>query len=310
MSSSDFTRSHRRVERRDVHGVLLLDKPSGITSNTALQICKRVLRADKAGHTGTLDPMASGLLPLCFGEATKFAQDLLAADKAYEATLKLGVRTSTGDAEGEVVENRSICHTRAQLDSVLKRFTGQIVQIPPMHSALKKDGKALYEYARAGIEVERASRSVIVHALKLLEGAGDTVRIHTHVSKGTYIRTLAEDIGAALGCGAHLVALRRTQVARFSLDQSVTLAQFEAAQTPDQYLQPVDTLAQDLERIQLEDGLAQRLKQGQRLAWPDRKSAATALVRLYDNQEFIGLGLIEAGRLSPHRILNFSKAAS
>jgi tRNA pseudouridine55 synthase len=305
MNSPDFTRTARRVERRDVHGVLLLDKPSGITSNTALQICKRVLRANKAGHTGTLDPMASGLLPLCFGEATKFAQDLLGADKAYEATLKLGERTNTGDAEGEVIQTQPLSHSKAQLDSVLQRFRGEIMQTPPMHSALKKDGKALYEYARAGVEVERAERKVIIHALDLLQDAGQTVRIHTHVSKGTYIRTLAEDIGAALGCGAHLIALRRTRVARFDLAQSVPLAQFEAAATPEAHLQGVDALAQDLQKIELESGLAQRLKQGQRLAWPDGKDAKELLVRLYDAQEFIGLGLIEAGRLSPHRILNF-----
>jgi tRNA pseudouridine55 synthase len=305
MNSPDFTRTHRRVERRDTHGVLLLDKPSGITSNTALQICKRVLRANKAGHTGTLDPMASGLLPLCFGEATKFAQDLLGADKAYEATLKLGERTNTGDAEGEVIQTQPLSHSKAQLDSVLQRFRGEIMQTPPMHSALKKDGKALYEYARAGVEVERAARKVTIHALDLLEDAGQTVRIHTHVSKGTYIRTLAEDIGAALGCGAHLIALRRTRVARFDLAQSVPLAQFEAATTPEAHLQSVDALAQDLQKIELESGLAQRLKQGQRLAWPEGKDAKDLLVRLYDAQEFIGLGLIEAGRLSPHRILNF-----
>jgi tRNA pseudouridine55 synthase len=293
------------VERRDIHGVLLLDKPSGMTSNTALQICKRVLRANKAGHTGTLDPMACGLLPLCFGEATKFAQDLLGADKAYEATLKLGERTNTGDAEGEVVQTQLLSHTKAQLDSVLQRFRGEIMQTPPMHSALKKDGKALYEYARAGVEVERAARSVTVHALDLLEDAGQTIRIHTHVSKGTYIRTLAEDIGAALGCGAHLIALRRTRVGRFDVAQSVALAQFEVAATPEAHLQGVDALAQDLQKIQLESGLAQRLKQGQRLAWPDGKDAKDMLVRLYDAQEFVGLGLIEAGRLSPHRILNF-----
>jgi tRNA pseudouridine55 synthase len=307
MNSSDFTRATRRVQRRDIHGVLLLDKPSGISSNAALQTCKRILRANKAGHTGTLDPMASGLLPLCFGEATKFAQDLLGADKAYEATLRLGVCTSTGDAEGEVVQTRPIRHDKALLDGVLQRFQGEIEQIPPMHSALKKDGKALYEYARAGIEVDRQARRVMIHSLNVLESSPDTLRIHTHVSKGTYIRTLAEDIGEALGCGAHLIALRRTAVHGFGLAQSVALAQFEAMAQPETALLPVDTLAQDLDKVQLETGLANRLKMGQRLAWP---AGGNALVRLYDEAEFIGLGLIEAGRLSPHRILNLTKAAS
>jgi tRNA pseudouridine55 synthase len=302
VNAPDLTRATGRVQRRDVHGVLLLDKPSGITSNTALQIAKRVLRANKAGHTGTLDPMASGLLPLCFGEATKFAQDLLDADKAYEATLQLGTTTTTGDKEGEVTQTRPIVHSAADLEAVLQRFTGEIAQVPPMHSALKKNGKALYEYARAGVEVERAPRQVTIYELRLLEDAGDTLRIHTHVSKGTYIRTLAEDIGQALGCGAHLSALRRTTVAGFTVAQAVPLAQFEHAAEPTALLQPVDTLAQNLAKLQLPSALAQRLKQGQRLAWPHH---ADALVRLYEEQDFFGIGLIEAGRLSPHRILNF-----
>jgi tRNA pseudouridine55 synthase len=307
MNSPDFTREHRRVVRRDVHGVLLLDKPSGITSNAALQIAKRVLRANKAGHTGTLDPMASGLLLLCFGEATKFAQDLLDADKAYEATLRLGITTTTGDKEGEVTQTRPIVHTVADLEAVLQHFTGEIAQVPPMHSALKKDGKALYEYARAGVEVERAPRQVNIYALRLLEDAGETIRFHTHVSKGTYIRTLAEDIGNALGCGAHLIALRRTAIHGFSLQEAVPLAQFEQDADPAHYLLPVDALAQDLQAVQLEPALAQRVMQGQRLAWPGEHNT---LVRLYDAQHFIGIGRIEPGRLSPHRILNLTRTAS
>jgi tRNA pseudouridine55 synthase len=307
MNSPDFTREHRRVARRDVHGVLLLDKPGGITSNAALQIAKRVLRANKAGHTGTLDPMASGLLPLCFGEATKFAQDLLDADKAYEATLRLGATTTTGDKEGDVTQTRPITHSAADLEAALQQFTGEIAQVPPMHSALKKDGKALYEYARAGVEVERAPRQVNIYSLRLLQDAGETIRIHTHVSKGTYIRTLAEDIGNALGCGAHLIALRRTAIHGFSVQEAVPLAQFEQDMEPAHFLLPVDALAQDLQAVQLEPALAQRVMQGQRLAWP---GGQTALVRLYDAQHFIGIGRIEPGRLSPHRILNLTRTAS
>ncbi|HXF45929.1 MAG TPA: tRNA pseudouridine(55) synthase TruB, partial [Burkholderiaceae bacterium] len=189
-----------RARRGDpVDGVLLLDKPSGITSNDALQQARRLLNAAKAGHTGTLDPLASGLLPLTFGEATKFAADLLDADKSYEATLRLGVATTTGDAEGEVLDTRPVALTQAQLEAALAQFVGTIEQTPPMHSALKRDGRALYEYARAGIEVERAARRVTIHELRLLTYGGDTARVAVRCSKGTYVRVLAADIGARLG---------------------------------------------------------------------------------------------------------------
>src|SRR3954465_9140069 len=197
-----------RVQRRPVHGVLLLDKPLGLSSNDALQKAKWLLRAEKAGHTGTLDPLATGVLPLCFGAATKFSQLHLDADKTYEAVAVLGVKTTTGDAEGEVVSERPVpAITSEQLQNLQARFTGALRQLPPMHSALKKDGKALYEYARAGQEVERESRDITVHALQLAlaqEGGRAVLRFTASVSKGTYIRTLGEDLGEALGCGAHL----------------------------------------------------------------------------------------------------------
>ena len=200
-----------RVQRRPVHGVLLLDKPLGLSSNNALQKCKWLLRAEKAGHTGTLDPLATGVLPLCFGAATKFSQLQLDADKTYQATVRLGVKTATGDAEGEVTLKRSVPVITAQrLAEVARQFTGAMRQMPPMHSALKKDGKALYEYARAGEEVEREARDVVVWTLELVLGeAPDTLKLLAKVSKGTYIRTLGEDIGEALGCGGHLTSLRR-----------------------------------------------------------------------------------------------------
>src|SRR5689334_17719284 len=199
-----------RVQRRPVHGVLLLDKPLGFSSNDALQKAKWLLRAEKAGHTGTLDPMATGVLPLCFGAATKFSQLHLDADKSYEAVAQLGVRTASGDSEGEVIARCEVPPiTPERLAQVRAQFTGPITQVPPMHSALKKDGKALYEYARAGIEVERQPRQVTIFELKLDLLAPDRLKIVAKVSKGTYIRTLGEDIGQALGCGAHLVALRR-----------------------------------------------------------------------------------------------------
>src|SRR5688572_30833524 len=206
-----------RVQRRPVHGVLLLDKPLGLSSNNALQKCKWLLRAEKAGHTGTLDPLATGVLPLCFGAATKFSQLQLEADKTYTATLRLGVKTSTADAEGEIVEERPIPHISAErLAEVALQFTGPMRQMPPMHSALKKDGKALYEYAREGVDVEREARDVIVWTLELAFGdAPDTLKLLAKVSKGTYIRTLGEDIGEALGCGGHLTSLRRIATGHF-----------------------------------------------------------------------------------------------
>ena len=221
-----------RVQRRPVHGVLLLDKPLGLSSNDALQKAKWLLRAEKAGHTGTLDPLATGVLPLCFGAATKFSQLHLDADKTYEAVARLGVTTSTGDAEGDVLQQREVFATADDLAAATARFTGRIRQVPPMHSALKKDGKALYEYARAGIEVEREAREVQIYALNMAfaeESPPHTaIKMIVKCSKGTYIRTLGEDVGAALGCGAHLTALRRTGTGGFGLQDCVTLAQLEA----------------------------------------------------------------------------------
>ena len=215
MSAPTFT----RVQRRPVHGVLLLDKPLGLTSQQALTKAKWLLRAEKAGHTGTLDPLATGVLPLCFGAATKFSQQHLDADKTYDTTLRLGQTTATGDAEGDITRTRPVQCTVGQVVEVLDRYTGTIEQLPPMHSALKKDGKPLYAYARAGQTVERSPRQVTIHALELLamdlQGPEPTLTLRVHCSKGTYIRTLGEDIGEALGCGAHLQALRRVQSGPF-----------------------------------------------------------------------------------------------
>src|SRR4051812_18453258 len=195
-----------RIQRRAVHGVLLLDKPFGLSSNTALQQAKRLYRAEKAGHTGTLDPLATGLLPLCFGAATKFSQVSLDADKGYRAVLRLGVKTTTGDAEGEIVERKPVAVRLADLERTCAAFVGEIQQRPPMHSALKHEGRPLYAYARAGIEIEREARAVTIRSIEMIEGAIDTWTLDVVCSKGTYVRTLAEDIGAALGCGAHLAA--------------------------------------------------------------------------------------------------------
>jgi tRNA pseudouridine55 synthase len=212
-----------RQPRRALHGVLLLDKPIGWTSNDALQKAKGLLRAEKGGHTGTLDPLATGLLPLCFGAATKFSQASLDADKTYRATLRLGRRTSTGDREGEVVETRPVRVERAAVAAACARFVGAIEQLPPMHSALKHQGRALYDYARAGIEVERAARRIVIHRIDIVDWHDELLVIDVACSKGTYIRTLAEDIGAALGCGAHLDALRRTGSGGLRVDDAVTI---------------------------------------------------------------------------------------
>jgi tRNA pseudouridine55 synthase len=271
---------HLRVKRRPVHGVLLLDKPLGLSSNNALQKCKWLLRAEKAGHTGTLDPLATGVLPLCFGAATKFSQLQLDADKTYQATLRLGVKTSTGDAEGEVIERRPVPElTPERLSAVIERFTGAIRQVPPMHSALKKDGKALYEYARAGEQVEREARDVVVHELDLRPAeAGSDLVLVARVSKGTYLRTLGEDIGEALGCGAHLASLRRVATGRFDITQCVTLDALQAMGEQQRLacVGPVDALLAEHMRVTLDAENAGRFLSGlrRRGVWPDSDQVA------------------------------------
>ena len=241
--------------------MLLLDKPQGLSSNTALQTARRLFNAAKAGHTGTLDPMATGLLPLTFGEATKFSQMLLDADKTYEAVVQLGVETDSGDAEGSVVATHPVAVDLAQLEAVLARFRGEIEQVPPMYSALKRNGKALYEYARAGIEVEREARRVTIHALDLLDFGGDRFTVRVACSKGTYIRSLAMDIGAALGCGAHLSALRRTRIGPFDVADAVSLDTLEAcaAEARVGLLASADTLVAVYPELQLDGEQARGL---------------------------------------------------
>jgi tRNA pseudouridine55 synthase len=298
-----------RVLRRPVHGVLLLDKPLGLSSNDALQKAKWLLRAEKAGHTGTLDPLATGVLPLCFGAATKFSQLHLDADKSYEAVARLGVKTSTGDAEGEVIAERAVHVTPEEISAVLPRFTGRIAQVPPMHSALKKDGKALYEYARAGIEVERAAREVTIHELKVTPALEDkdqpTIKMIVKCSKGTYIRTLGEDIGEALGCGAHLTALRRTATGPFDLSQCVTLEAL-AAMTEDERLaclMPVESLLGDHTVVTLDSENAGRFLSGvrRRGSWPD---AGAVAVFGEQPRALLGTAHVKAGELIPSRLLS------
>jgi tRNA pseudouridine55 synthase len=299
-----------RVQRRPVHGVLLLDKPLGWSSNDALQKAKWLLRAEKAGHTGTLDPLATGVLPLCFGAATKFSQLQLDADKCYEAIAHLGVQTSTADAEGEVIATRDVpVITQALLDEVAKRFTGPISQVPPMHSALKKDGRALYDYARAGITVEREARAIVIYALKISLALDDyaytAIKIEVKCSKGTYIRTLGEDIGEALGCGAHLTALRRTQTGGFAEHQTITLAALEALTEVERQalLHPVESLLPDHTPVMLDVENAGRFLSGVRRRgdWADNTQIA---VYGASPRALLGTAHATAGELIPGRLLS------
>ena len=294
-----------RTPKRAVHGVLLLDKPLGLSSNDALQKAKRLFRAEKAGHTGTLDPLASGLLPLCFGAATKFSQTSLDADKRYTATLALGQTTTTGDLEGSLVQERPVSVTRADIDAACLRFTGPIEQCPPMHSALKHEGRALYEYAREGIEIERASRSIVIHRIDILAWRASTLVLDIVCSKGTYIRTLAEDIGEALGCGAHLAALRRTGSGTLSLADAITLDELAALDgaARDAKLLPPDVLLADWTAHRLAADEAGRFLTGlrRRVDAPDN-----ARVRVYgpEPKALLGAAHICAGELIPDRLLS------
>jgi len=275
--------------REPIDGVLLLNKPVGLTSNTALQKAKRLLNAQKAGHTGTLDPFADGLLPLCYGEATKFSHYLLDADKTYRAVMQLGVTTTTGDPEGDILQTRPVTVDVEAVCAAMQKFMGEIEQIPPMHSALKHQGRPLYEYARAGIEIERPPRRITIHALELIECA------------------LPQDIGAALGCGAHLTALTRTASGAFSLADAYTLENLEAMDSGERaaLLLPSDCLVQHLPEIELEAADRHALCQGRQVASPH---PVTELARIYDSaRHFLGLARVDQhGLIVPHRLINTS----
>ncbi len=305
-----------RQPRRQLHGVILLDKPLGLSSNDALQKVRRLMRAEKAGHTGTLDPLATGLLPLCFGAATKFSQVSLDADKRYTATLKLGATTTTGDAEGEVLQTRPVTPEQVNADSIAKaceRFTGPIEQVPPMHSALKHQGKALYEYARQGIDIERPPRQVTIHRIDILGWQGDVLELDVQCSKGTYIRTLAQDIGEALGCGAHLIGLRRTGSGGVSLNGAVTLEALTAMSEAerDAHLLPADILLNDWPEVLLSEPEAARFLTGLRRR---TRLADAPQVRVYgphpepgslpDRRVLLGSAHIKGGELIPTRLLS------
>ncbi|KTT49971.1 MULTISPECIES: tRNA pseudouridine(55) synthase TruB [Pseudomonadaceae] len=295
--------------RRQVHGVLVLDKPRGFSSNAALQKVRWLLNAEKAGHTGSLDPLATGVLPLCFGEATKFSQYLLDADKGYSTVAQLGVTTTTGDAEGEVLERRAVAVDEAAIQAALPAFRGQIEQIPPMYSALKRDGQPLYKLARAGEVVEREARSVTIARLELLALQEDRATLEVACSKGTYVRTLVEDLGARLGCGAHVAELRRTQAGPFGLAQAISLEELEAAHAEggsealDRFLLPVDSGLEHWPLVQLTQHSAYYWLHGQ----PVRAANAPkfGLMRVQDDQgRFIGIGEIDdEGQVAPRRLI-------
>ena len=300
-----MTRAQRQY--LDVHGILLLDKPVGITSNRALQVAKHLLLARKAGHTGSLDPLASGLLPLCFGEATKISRFLLEADKRYTAVFRLGVSTATGDAEGEEIETRPVSASRREIERAIGQFTGQIEQVPPMYSAIKQGGQPLYKLARAGITTERAPRAVTIHEYNVLDLSGDRLTVDIACSKGTYIRSLAHDLGERLGCGAHVAELRRTAMGGFSVDEAITLDAFERLPDPvarATRLIPADEALRAMPQVMLSQHAAYYFCQGQPvMARP--LPALGAWVRIYEaGGRFLGLGEVDDdGRVAPRRLL-------
>jgi tRNA pseudouridine55 synthase len=296
-----------------IDGVVLLDKPAGMSSQGAVTAVKRAFNADKAGHTGTLDPMATGLLPICLGEATKYSQDLLDADKTYIANVKFGARTDTGDAEGQIIEELPLpsfaneAELKQALDALLPKFTGPISQVPPMYSALKRDGKPLYEYARAGVELERTAREITIHQIRWIDIQWPQATLEVSCSKGTYIRVLAEDIGNLLGCGAYLVGLRRTEVGHLTLDQSFTLESIQQALLESSsYILPVDALLQTLPHLTVDEQQAKRLEMGQRV--PLNLPSIEALVRIYRAtaapHNFIGTADWRSGVLHPKRLIS------
>jgi tRNA pseudouridine55 synthase len=292
-----------RVARRQVDGVLLLDKPSGLSSNAALQRAKRLYRAQKAGHTGTLDPLASGLLPICFGEATKFAQGLLDADKAYAATVRFGTTTTTGDAAGGVTATHPVSLSRHDVEAALPHFGGRIAQVPPRHAALKHQGRKYYEYARRGVEIPRPAREVEIRELTLRSWRAPDLDLFVRCSKGTYIRSLAEDLGSALGCGAHLAALRRTATGGFALGDAVTLEALEqmSESQRDAMLRPAEVLVAGLPRLDLDGTDAIHFGQGRPLARP---GLADGPMRVYANACFAGIGVLAEGMLRPRRLIS------
>lgn len=292
--------------KRNIHGVLLLDKPLGYSSNQALQKVKWLFQASKAGHTGTLDPLATGLLPICLGEATKFAQYVTDADKTYIANIKLGIKTTTGDAEGDIITTNPVNVSQQQFEQACQQFIGNISQIPPMHSALKHEGKALYKYAREGLEIERKARHVTIQDITVISLDGSDAVINVRCSKGTYIRTLAEDIGSTLGCDAHLTGLRRTETAGYNIQDAMRIDQLEAMSTElrDQLLLPVDSAINVLPKVDISTEAAYFFRQGQAI-WESGQIPDGSLRIYEEGGAFIGLGVrMQDGKIGPKRLVN------
>lgn len=308
--------SRPRRRGRDINGVLLLDKHQGLSSNDVLQKVKRIYNANKAGHTGALDPLATGMLPICLGESTKFSQFLLDADKRYRVIARLGQRTNTSDADGEVVQERPVEFTQEQLVAALEQFRGDSQQIPSMYSALKHQGKPLYEYARQGIDVPREARDITVYELQFIRWEGDELELEIHCSKGTYIRTIIDDLGEVLGCGAHVIYLRRVQVSNYPSERMVSLEQLqqmvaaaeEAGVEPrtvlDPLLLPMDTAASHLPEINLTDVVAAYVLQGQPVQVQGLPAEGMVRINVGEKRRFIGVGEVDdQGRLAPRRLV-------
>jgi tRNA pseudouridine55 synthase len=296
------------VNRREVHGILLLDKPKGISSNAALQIAKRLFKAKKAGHTGSLDPIASGLLPVCFGEATKFSRFLLEADKHYQATAVLGIKTDTGDSEGRIIHECLVPDfSTADIENILDRFRGNISQIPSMFSAIKHEGQPLYKFARQGLVIDRVARNITVKALTLLAHQKNRLHLEVRATKGTYIRTLVEDIGEALGCGAHVVELRRLGSGPYQAADMITfeilehILKEEGIEKLESYLFPVNSAVSFMPELLLSKAASYYLRQGQPVIVP--LAPITGWVRLMLDGQFLGVGeILEDGRVAPRRL--------
>ncbi|WP_337024436.1 MULTISPECIES: tRNA pseudouridine(55) synthase TruB [unclassified Pantoea] len=308
--------SRPRRRGRDVHGVFLLDKHQGASSNDVLQKVKRLFHANKAGHTGALDPLATGMLPICLGEATKFSQFLLDSDKRYRVIARLGERTDTSDADGNIVETRPVTFNQAQLDAALESFRGDTLQVPTMFSALKYQGRKLYEYAREGITVPREARPITVFELQFIRWEGDELELEIHVSKGTYIRTIIDDLGEKLGCGAHVIMLRRLQVAKYPIDRMITFEQLQAmaaeanaAETPDYrvldaLLLPMDSPAEEFPIVNLLPSVAAYFKQGMPVQVANAPEQGLVRVTEGEEHKFIGMAEIaEDGRVAPRRLV-------
>lgn len=294
--------------RRDVHGVLLLDKPQGMTSNDALQKVKRIFNAKKAGHTGALDPLATGMLPICFGEATKFSQYLLDSDKRYRVIAKLGQRTDTSDADGQVICTKPVNVTQTQIDEALSHFRGDILQVPTMFSALKYQGKPLYEYARQGIVIEREARPITVYENQFIQYdfAKQELTLEIHCSKGTYIRTIIDDLGELLGCGAHVIYLRRLQVSNYPVDKMISLDELQNISEKEPLLMPVDSPLQASRKVVLSESQGKDILLG-RTVTVESSVPVETLVRIYQEQQFIGAGSQLFNKLSPKRLISISQ---